>query len=463
MRNVKKAYEITDAKISFVSLVDKAANLRKFLITKQADGTANFTTCGRIIKTDTENHYATGIVYEPMTEDSHGNYMTEEEITKAAYWYAENGNHVDLQHNFEQLDGATVVENWVAKADFKVGDEEVRKGTWLMTVKVTDGDVWKGIENGEITGLSMGGIGNYSEEDVELENVSKQQSSEKRGLMKQIAEALGFRYVEKGAMSELFEERSKGSLFWNAMNTLEEILYSYDGITGRWRFENDEGRVREALEEFSEIITDILAGKESITKAIQDGSPVEKAGKAMSGKNRETLQGIYDNLGTFLAAFDEKTDDDDKPDETKEEPGKETKEGTEEGNGTDGGSKEKEEKEVTKQEVEQIVEAAITKAMGAGAPAAGKTPEPAPAAGAVEKSEEVTQESIDKMVEAAIAKALAPEPEEKHMTADDIEKMISAAVEKAIEPVLKSRGVPSNLNNSGGVSKSQEHYLHGIL
>lgn len=91
MRTIEKAYEITDAKISFVSLVDRAANLRPFLITKAEDGTASFTSGGRIIRKNRENHYVTGIVYEPMTEDSQGNYMTEEEIVKAAIWYAKNG------------------------------------------------------------------------------------------------------------------------------------------------------------------------------------------------------------------------------------------------------------------------------------------------------------------------------------------------------------------------------------
>ena len=34
MSKIEKAYAITDAKISFVSLVDKAANKKQFLITK---------------------------------------------------------------------------------------------------------------------------------------------------------------------------------------------------------------------------------------------------------------------------------------------------------------------------------------------------------------------------------------------------------------------------------------------
>lgn len=456
-KSLKKAYEITDAKIQFVSLVDKAANKRKFLMKKADDGKAAFTTYGRIVKADADNHYVTGIVYEPLAEDSHGNFMTEEEITKAAYWFAKNGDKVDLQHSFEPLDGTTVVENWISKADFEIDGEVIQKGTWLMTVEVTDESVWEGIEKGDITGFSMGGLGNYSEEDVELDSVNKQETSEKKGLLKQLATALGLNVVEKGAMSELFEERSKGSLFWNAMNTLEEVLYSYDNITGRWRYEADEGRVRECLEEFSQIITSILTGKESITKAIQTDRPVEKAGKKISSKNKETLNGIYETLGTFIKEFDDPEDDPDKKD------GKETEE-------TDDKSKTgKEEKEVTKQDVTQIVSAAITKAMS-GDEQQSTTQEARSGAGAVEKSEgkesttspEVTPESIEKMVEAAIAKAL--EPKQEAITAEQVESMITAAVEKAVTPVLKSRGLPSNLDGSS-VEKAagEEHYLHGIL
>ena len=463
MRRVNKAYEITDAKISFFSLVEKAANKRKFLLTKAEGGQASFTTYGRIVKTDSENHYVTGIVYEPMEEDSHGNYMNAEEITKAAYWFSKNGNKVDIQHSFEPLDNAAVVENWVAKADFKLGDEVIKEGTWLMTVEVTDEGVWESIEKGEITGFSMGGLGNYSEEDVELDSVSKQQeTSEKKGLIKQLAAALGLNVVEKGAMAELYEQRSKGTLFWNAFNSLEEILYQYDNITGRWVYETNEDKVRECLEEFNQIITSILTGKESITKAIQTDRPIEKAGKKMSGKNKEALQCIYDNLGTFLAAFDEPEagTTDDKKDGKKVE-----KQGND--------NIIKEEKEVTKQEVEAIVsksiEAVIAKATGKTTDPEVKDPEKKDPEATdtkdkkdVKKSEEeLTPEAIQTMVEQAITKAMQP-PEER-ITAEQAQDMITKAVAAAVDPILKSKGLPSNLNGAGVVEKAEEHYLHGIL
>lgn len=464
-KGLKKAYEITDAKIQFVSLVDKAANKRQFLIKKEAGGKAAFTTYGRIVKADAENHYVTGVVYEPMAEDSHGNFMTEAEITKAAYWFAKNGNKVDLQHSFEPLDGANVVESWIAKADFDIDGETIKKGTWLMTVEVADESVWEGIEKGEITGFSMGGLGNYSEEDVELDNVSKQETSEKKGLLKQLAKALGLNVVEKGAMAELYEERSKGTLFWNAFNSLEEILYKYDPITGRYIYETDENKVRECLEEFGQIITSILTGGGSVTEAIQTDRPVEKAGKKMSGKNKETLLGIYESLGTFIKEFDDPEPEKNEP--TKKKDGEET----EEPEGT-----EKEEKQVTKQEVEGIVAKAVETALAKATNTASKTPEEEETdeekkagtvteakkkGGCVSKADEITPETINAMVEAAIEKAL--EPQREVVTAEQVQEMITAAVAKAVDPVLKSKGLPSNLG--GGIEKSagEQHYLHGIL
>ena len=70
--------------------------------------------------------------------------------------------------------------------------------------------------------------------------------------------------------------------------------------------------------------------------------------------------------------------------------------------------------------------------------------------------------SIDNMVQAAIAKALGSQQET--VTAEQVQEMITAAVSKAVDPIMKSKGLPSNLNG-GSVTKSagEEHYLHGIL
>lgn len=428
---LQKAYAITDAKIQFVSLVDKAANKKQFLITKAKDGQAVFSTYGRIVKKDEENHYITGVVYEPLVEDAHGNFMTEEEITKAAYWFSKNGDSVDIQHSFEALDDAAVVENWVSKADFKIGDELITKGTWLMTVEVTDNGVWEAVQKGEITGFSMGGLGKYSEEDVKLDNISKaetvqDESVEKKGVFKKLAGMLGFDVVEKGIMAEEYEKRSQSTLFWNAFYTLEDLLYRYNRMSDKWEFEDDEATIREALTDFTQIVQNILLNEKSVTKALTVDKPVIKAGKKMSTKNKDTLKSIYDNLGKFLTDFDD----------------------------------EKEEKDVTKTEVQTIVADAVAKAVTKAAPEA--EPTAAPAAPEAAAPEEVTPESIQKMITLAVEKALTPT--EEAITPDAIQKMVSDAVAKAVEPILKSRGVPSNLSDGKPVEKNDEaHYLAGIL
>ena len=288
MGEIMKTRSISDAQIQFVSLVDKAANKKSFLIAKAEDGKASFSAYGKIVKTDTDSHYVTGIVYEPMTEDSQGDYMTEEEIRKAAHWFAKNGDGIDIQHNFEKFEKAEVVENWIAKADFEIGKEKVKKGTWLMTVEITDPDVWAAVEKGEITGFSMGGTGIYSEDDVDPDSLSK---SEGKSFFKKLAKMFGFEVVEKGAFADKYAESKKQSDFYNAFYDLQNILYSYDPTLGKYKYETEPETIKECLKEFSETIEQVLAS---------DTIPVMKAGKTLSSKNIASLKSIYESIGKLL-------------------------------------------------------------------------------------------------------------------------------------------------------------------
>ena len=428
MGEIKKAYEIYDAKIGFVSLVNKAANKKQFLITKAENGEANFSYNGSIVKADTDNHYITGIVYEPMTEDAHGNYMTEDEIVKAAYGFVKNGNKIDLQHNFESIDGASVVESWIAKSDTVIGESEIKKGTWLMTVELSgNDDVWKSIEKGELTGFSMGGVGKYSEVNVDISSVSKSEGKETKGIFKRLAGALGFDIVEKGTVSDKFKEKTQSTLFWNAWYALQETLCKYNYFTDKQEFESNEATIKEALEEFSNIVLDTLAEK-SLSKALlpADGA-IEKAGKKLSAKNRSALQNVYDSLGVFLTE-----------------------------------TSEKEENDMDEKNIQKMIDDSISKALGQSATTTAQEPtanEP------VEKG--ITEEKLGEMISAAVAKAMESTPKESEavqLTAENLESVIGSAVAKAMEPVLKAKGLPSNLNNDNAVSKSEEpHYMAGMF
>lgn len=437
-QKIAKSYAISDAKITFVSLVDKAANKHEFLITKAADGQADFQSFGRIIKSDTESHYVTGIVYEPMVEDTDGNYMTEEEITKAAHWFMKNSGEADVQHCFQKADGVEVVESYVAKCDMEIEGQTIQKGTWLMTMEVTDADIWDSIEKGAITGFSMGGKGAYSTVDVDISDpnnpVVTKADTQKKGILKQLAKLFGMDVVEKGsvtkgAVRDSYNKRIVSDNFWTAYYTLSDyLLDQYNPATGRWEQVHDETVIREALEDFNEIIINLLADSDGVFKSI------EKAGKSLSTKNKETLQGIHDSLGEFLSKFEEQEEDD-----------------------------------VTKQEIQEIVKSAVQEAMTTITTAQNATAvDPiqkavAPAA-EPQKEEPITKADIQKMIDTAIRKATGEEePEEDEEP--DIEGMVNKAVGEALAKFITG-GNTTNLNGAGSeVHKSDEseHYLHGFI
>lgn len=269
---IVKATAIMDAKIQFVSLVDKAANKRKFLITKADGGSANFQTYGCILKSEAETHYITGIVYEPMVEDTDKNYMTAAEIAKAEKYFTENSGSIDIQHSFETEENVSVVESWITKCDCSINGKEVKKGTWLMTIKVEDDDIWDKVEKGEITGFSMGGVGKYSDEDVDLSDITDDETSvekaEKKSLFVKLANAFGYDCVKKGEVADRFTEYAKNNNFWTAFNSLENTLKKYDFVSEKYVYETDVSVIKSALEEFSEIITDILSSDDGIVKAV---------------------------------------------------------------------------------------------------------------------------------------------------------------------------------------------------
>lgn len=435
--NIKKSYAISDAKIMFVSLVDKAANKHGFLIAKSEGDKAEFQTYGRILKTDAEKHYVTGVVYEPMVEDTDGNYMTEEEITKAAHWFMKNAGDADIQHCFEKADGVEVVESYVAKCDMEIEGQPIKKGTWLMTMEVADGEVWDRIEKGEITGFSMGGKGLYSEVDVDISDPDNpvEKAGGKKGILKALASMFGMDVVEKGAVKEKYKQRIVRDNFWTAYYSLSDyLLETYNPETGTYEIVHDESKIRDALEDFNAIVTDLLKNDdESVFKSIA------KAGKKMSTQNKETLKGIHESLGAFLSKFDEAEDE-----------------------------------EVNKSEVEKIVADAIAKQMntqpntaanggsnGKGEVTKGEGSGNA-APGGNASTEDVTQEDINKMVQEAVQKAM--QPKEEPMTREAVQEYIETAVAKAMEPLLKSTGLPTNLNDDG-IQKGadEQHYLHGFI
>lgn len=275
---VRKAREIRNAKIEFISLVDRAANKKQFLITKSAENTADFLLSGRIIKADSKTHHITGIVYEPMSEDAHGDFMTEEEIQKAAYWFAKNGDKVDRQHNFETLPGTVIVENWVTKSDTEINGQQVRKGTWLITVEVDDPDVWESVCKGEITGFSMGGVGEYAKEETNLADFKAHETTpEKAGVLKKLAGWLGLDSEEDGI------QKAGRKMSGKNYDALKQISTSLNNFIAGFS-DNNEMEEAEMTQEDIQTMVDA-----AVAKALEKEKAIEKSTKTVATAEIEKM------------------------------------------------------------------------------------------------------------------------------------------------------------------------------
>lgn len=83
-----------------------------------------------------------------------------------------------------------------------------------------------------------------------------------------LSNAFGYDCVKKGEVADRFTEHAKNNNFWTAFNSLENTLKKYDFVSEKYVYETDVSVIKSALEEFSEIITDILSSDDGIVKAV---------------------------------------------------------------------------------------------------------------------------------------------------------------------------------------------------
>lgn len=111
----------------------------------------------RALRKDGEQKYVLGIVLEPDIVDAQKDTYTAEEIRGAFEKYAEEYRNVGLMHKQVINEKVSIVENYISPADFQMGDVLIKKGTWLMGVRVNDPTLWAACKEGSITGFSIGG------------------------------------------------------------------------------------------------------------------------------------------------------------------------------------------------------------------------------------------------------------------------------------------------------------------
>lgn len=114
-----------------------------------------------IAKIDKMKQVVLGEVLSPDEIDSQEDTMTAEEIEKAAYYWMEHHRTVGKRH--VGVMKAVPVESYIAPQDLEFDGENgktmVKKGTWLIAVKINDDSEWKKVLSGEYNAFSVGGFG----------------------------------------------------------------------------------------------------------------------------------------------------------------------------------------------------------------------------------------------------------------------------------------------------------------
>ncbi|MBK8940962.1 MAG: hypothetical protein IPM79_25935 [Polyangiaceae bacterium] len=104
-----------------------------------------------------DERYVLGIVLEPEVVDAQGDIYSADEIRAAAHRFMEEFGGLGLMHRLRVNDQVKVLESYLAPTDFTVGELTVRKGTWMLAVRVLSDELWDRVKSGDLTGFSIGG------------------------------------------------------------------------------------------------------------------------------------------------------------------------------------------------------------------------------------------------------------------------------------------------------------------
>ena len=101
-------------------------------------------------------------IYRNSGEEEYYIFFSEDTVRKASELFLMKGNQNNstLEHNVE-LEGMSVVESWIIEDETK---DKSRKynfdlpvGTWMVSVKVNNDDIWNQVKAGEVKGFSIEG------------------------------------------------------------------------------------------------------------------------------------------------------------------------------------------------------------------------------------------------------------------------------------------------------------------
>lgn len=102
-------------------------------------------------------------IYRRNKDKEYYIFFSEDTVRKASelFLMRSNQNNATYEHEREMLKGMSVVESWIIEDEktdkSRLYSFNLPKGTWMISMKVNNDDVWQSVKDGEVKGFSIEG------------------------------------------------------------------------------------------------------------------------------------------------------------------------------------------------------------------------------------------------------------------------------------------------------------------
>ena len=102
-------------------------------------------------------------IYRRNKDKEYYIFFSEETVRKASelFLMRSNQNNATYEHERKMLDGMSVVESWIIEDEktdkSRLYNFNLPKGTWMISMKVNNDEIWQSVKDGKVKGFSIEG------------------------------------------------------------------------------------------------------------------------------------------------------------------------------------------------------------------------------------------------------------------------------------------------------------------
>jgi phage head maturation protease len=102
-------------------------------------------------------------IYRRVKDKEFYIFFSEDTVRKASelFLMRSNQNNATLEHEKKMLEGMSVIESWIIEDEKKDKSNlygfNLPKGTWIISMKVNNDEIWNKVKAGEVKGFSIEG------------------------------------------------------------------------------------------------------------------------------------------------------------------------------------------------------------------------------------------------------------------------------------------------------------------